>query len=277
MVKEHQNGLSVGVYVDVANIALNGGYGMRYEVLREFASRDGAEPTRLNAYVVYDEERGEDDFEYRDRTHSFHYVLRDFGYKVIEKPVRWFTDETGRRYGKANADLDMAVDVLLQSVNLDRVLMVTGDGDFVQVVRALQSRGCRVEVVAFKNVSHDLRTEADAFYSGFLIPNLLPTLTDQARPPWGEVGGRVRGTCYSFNQEKHFGFLRYLKRIAPGLWITDSRREESPYATAFIHESNFPRETPFDILPSRELIFEFDLIASEKGIQATNVSLLHRY
>ena len=250
---------------------------MRYEVLREFACRDGGEPARLNAYVVYDEERGGHDEDYRNRSQAFHYVLRDFGYKVIEKPVRWFTDETGTRYGKANADLDMAVDALLQSVNLDRVLLATGDGDFIQVVRALQSRGCRVEVVAFKNVSRDLRNEADVFFSGYLIPNLYPATGEQSRISWGEIGGRVRGTCYSFNSEKRFGFLRFLRRISPGLWITDARREDSPYATAFIHETGFPHDTPLDLLPSRELVFEFDLTAGEKGIQATNVSLIHRY
>ena len=38
----------------------------------------------------------------------------------------------------------------------------TGDGDFVQVVRALQNKGCRVEVLAFDNVSEELRREAGA-------------------------------------------------------------------------------------------------------------------
>lgn len=47
----------VGVYVDSVNIAMNGGRGMRYDVLREFACRDGGEAMRLNAYVVYDPER----------------------------------------------------------------------------------------------------------------------------------------------------------------------------------------------------------------------------
>lgn len=68
----------------------------------------------------------------------------------------------------------MAVDMLLQSEKLDRVLMLTGDGDFVQVVRALQNRGCRVELVAFANISADLRQEVDMFIPGWLIPNLLP-------------------------------------------------------------------------------------------------------
>ena len=34
--------LRVGVYIDVANLARNGGYGMRYDVLRDFACRGNA-------------------------------------------------------------------------------------------------------------------------------------------------------------------------------------------------------------------------------------------
>jgi hypothetical protein len=37
------SGLRVGVYVDVENIARNGGRGMRFDVLRDYACRDGAE------------------------------------------------------------------------------------------------------------------------------------------------------------------------------------------------------------------------------------------
>ena len=43
---------TVGIYVDVSNIAMNGGYGMQFDVLREFACHDDAEPVRLNAYVA---------------------------------------------------------------------------------------------------------------------------------------------------------------------------------------------------------------------------------
>jgi uncharacterized LabA/DUF88 family protein len=265
----------VGVYVDVANIARNGGYGMRFDVLRDFACRDNAEAIRLNAYVAFDEERAGPDAIYRDRILGFHFTLRDFGYKVIEKPVKWYTDEAGTRFGKANADLDMAVDAILQSENLDRVLLVTGDGDFVQVVRALQNKGCRVEGMAFRNVSADLRREADMFISGFLVPNLLPIVGQaESVKKWGEVGSRVRGTCYTYLHAKRFGFLRFLTSISPGLWLTDSRREGSPYQTAFVHGSTFPPDTDLSRLPSRDFIFEFDLTSGEKGFQASNVTML---
>lgn len=268
--------IRVGVYVDVVNLTRNGGYGMQYDVLREFATRDQGEPVRLNAYVAYDEERAYEDEDYEVRARDFQLRLRDFGFKVIEKRVRWFTDEWGNRYGKANADLDMAVDALLQSDNLDRVLLATGDGDFQHVARALQNKGCRVELIAFKNVSMRLREEVDMFVSGYQIPNLLPSKYDQ-ESAWGEVGSRVRGVCYVFYHQKRFGFLRFLKEIGPGIWITDARREDSPYATAFAHGSNFPPGLDLNNLPSRDYIFEFDLTMSERGLQATNIELIYQY
>jgi len=175
--------IKVGVYVDGANVAMNGGWGMRYDVLREFAARGGAEVVRLNAYLAYDEERAKSDDAYRRGQESFHSSLRDMGFKVIRKLLRWYQDESGKRYGKANVDLDMAVEALLQSEHLDRVVLATGDGDFVRVVRALQNKGCRVEIVAFDNVSRDLRREADMFLSGYLIPNLQPIPSSRGEPP----------------------------------------------------------------------------------------------
>jgi len=254
----------VGVYVDVANLTRNGGYGMRYDVLREFACRGGAEPIRLNAYVSYDEQRADHDASYRLAQNGFYSLLRDFGYKVIQKVVKWYVDDSGNRFGKANADLDMAVDVLLQSENIDRILLVTGDGDFIRVVQALQNRGCRVEVVAFENVSSDLRREADLYMSGYLIPNLLPIAGTRGGKPWGEIGSRVRGVCYN-HQGKGYGFMRVMKNIAPELWKVDSRQADSPYDSVFFHDSQLPHEVYYTDLPSRNIIFEFELAPSERG------------
>ncbi len=267
----------VGVYVDVANINRNGGYGMGYEILREFACRDEAEALRLNAYVSYDAEKARRDSYYFHRTNSFYSVLRDFGYKVIQKEVKWFVDEDGNRVAKANADLDLAVDALLQSENLDRVLLVTGDGDFVQVVRALQNRGCRVEVVAFRNVSAELRREADLFMSGYLIPDLLPIEKDEEENLWGGIDHRVRGICYYHKAD--FGFMRYLKRIDANLWMTDAKHPDSPYGTAWFHDSSLPVGSNGPVapdLPSRKYVFEFKLVRAEqdKGLRAVDVQIV---
>lgn len=269
-------GLKVGLYIDVANLSLNGGFGLRYDVLREFVCRGGAEPMRLNAYVSFDADRASGDPAYKASQYGFHSVLRDLGYKVIEKRVKWFTDERGNRFGKANVDLDLAVDALLQSENMDRVLVATGDGDFVQVVRALQNKGCRVEVVAFDNVSAELRREADSFISGYLIPNLLPVQRQRSwpAPGWGELGSVVRGVCCSHDPDKPYGFLRYLQDFHAELWKTDTRQPDSPYRTIFCHDSELPEDVRVADLPSRSLIFEFEIAEGEpgKGLKAVNVS-----
>jgi uncharacterized LabA/DUF88 family protein len=49
------------------------------------------------------------------------------------------------------ADLDLAVDALVQAENLDYILLGTGDGDFVRLVRALQNRGRRVDISVFND------------------------------------------------------------------------------------------------------------------------------
>jgi uncharacterized LabA/DUF88 family protein len=267
----------VGVYVDVANIYRNGGQRMRYDVLREFACRDGGEPVRLNAYVSYDSDRAVEDTEYEIKVTGFHSALRDMGFKVIVKKVRWYQDENGGRVAKANADLDLAVDALLQSENLDRVLIASGDGDFVQVVRALQNKGCRVEIVALENVSRDLREEADLFVSGYLVPNLIP-YNSEVQQPWGQPGSRVRGWCYWHHRQEPFGFMRYLREIAPGLWLTDTRHPDSPYGTAFFHDTQLPLEADPYELPNRNLVFEFKLIQAEQregqGLQAVDIDLI---
>ena len=272
--KSHAN---LGVYVDATNISRNGGQRMKYDVLREFACRDHAEALRLNVYLSYDEERAETNFIYRDKARAYQSALRELGYKVIEKRVKWFVDESGNRFGKANADLDMAVDILLQSENLDRVVLVTGDGDFVQVVRALQNKGCRVEVLAFDNVSEELRRESDLFISGYLVPGLLPTRNeDYSAPEWGEIGARVRGYCYHHDDNKSFGFMRYLVKLSSFLWKTDSRDSDSPYRTAFFHDSSLPDGFNVMKLPSRNYIFEFTL-AEPNGKQpvATDINLVY--
>lgn len=263
--------IRVGVYVDGDNIAMNGGYGMQYDVLREFACRGNAEIIRLNTYLRHDADRERSDQNYRTSRHGFYSLLRDFGYKVITKNIKWYVDEDNNRFGKANADLDLAVDALLQSENIDRLLLVTGDGDFVQVVHALQNMGCRVEVVGFKNVSSELRNEADVFISGFLIPNLLPT-NGKEPAGWGEIKSRVRGTCYA-HSGKGYGFIRFMKKIGEELWRIDSRKADSPYVSVFFHDTELPEECDPGILPSRNIILEFDLAKGERGLQAEKITI----
>lgn len=277
---EEHPGVRVGVYIDIENITRNGGKGLRFDVLRRYSCRQGGVPIRLNAYLPFDDERAGEDAVYREGVDNFENALRDAGFKVFRKPIQWFTGENGGRAGKASTDLDMAVDMLLQSERLERVVLVSGDVDFVRVVRALQNKGCRVEVVAFQNVSASLRREADYFVSGFLIPGLLPDPRNRdAQVDWGEETSRVRGVCYHYNADKGFGFVRYLQTAEGDLTISDTREHDSPYDSAFFHVTDLPEFVPAEDLPSRDLVLAFTLREGrEPGeLVASDIALAHRY
>jgi uncharacterized LabA/DUF88 family protein len=265
----------VGVFVDAENVRYNGGYQMRYDILRRFAAREGGVLQRLNTYMAYDAERAREDFEYKKKAHAYQQMVRDFGWKITAKTVRRYTDDKGNVTTKANADLDMAVDAMLQANRLDQVLLVTGDGDFLQVVEALQNTGCRVELIGFKNVSRLLQQRVDAFYSGFLIPDLLP-VTYEPRNEWGKAGGCVRGVCTKWFPDKGYGFLRVMNQISSNLWITDPREPDSPYISVFCHANEVADEVTEDLLMNRETVLEFYVNESEQkdnGLVANNVRL----
>jgi len=90
------------------------------------------------------------------------------GYTMVTKPTKEFTDATGRRKIKGNMDIELAVDAMRLSENLDHIVLFSGDGDFKSLVAALQQKGKRVSVVSTLQtqppmVADELRRQADQF------------------------------------------------------------------------------------------------------------------
>lgn len=249
----------IGIYVDASNIGMNGGHGMRYDILRELACRAGGDPQRLNAYVAYDDERAATDLVYRSKMHGYHAALRDQGFRLTIKKVKRFQDENGEETKKSNVDLDMAVDLLTESDRLDSVLIGTGDGDFVNVVKALQTRGVRVEVVGFDNVSAELKAAADQFITGWMIPDLVPTTGQVRELRWGEIGARVRGYCSHFDPQRGFGFLQYYASMPDTRIITRDLLK-----SAWFHVSEMSDPELHRKLPNRSLMLEFELAPAKE-------------
>lgn len=97
--------------------------------------------------------------------------LMDFldynGYHIITKPAREFTDRDGRKRIKGNMDMEIAVDMIDMCPHVDHMLLMSGDGDFRAVIRAVQARGVRVTVISTMKskpamLSDELRRQADA-------------------------------------------------------------------------------------------------------------------
>ena len=253
--------LKTGIYVDAENVRLCGGYGMRYDVLAQLANARPSVLLRANSYVVEDQKRTREDPEYRQKVYNYFDILRNCGFKLIKKYVKFFVDDEGVVTTKANADMDLAIDALLQSRNLDRIILLTGDGDFVRLVTALQNKGCRVEVIGFNNVSADLREAADLYLSGFLIPGLLPLGGKGNGDEW------VRGVPINYNPGRGFGFMRYYRLSEDGL------TSES----VFFHYSKSQGELDPRLFSDPANIFEFRIAVNRQNQNRPEAKDIHLY
>lgn len=254
--------LKTGIYVDAENIRLCGGYGMRYDVLVDLANTGNSVMLRANSYLAEDRERTKTDPEYRQKLYNYHDILRKCGFKIIKKYVQRYIDDEGVLHTKANADMDLAIDAILQCRNLDRIILLTGDGDFLTLVTALQNKGCRVEIIGFNNVSTVLREAGDFYLSGFLLPGLLPIQGALEGEDW------QRGTVANYKADRGFGFLYYHCLSSAGLEMK----------TVFFHCSKSLYENDPQIFAAPGNIFEFQLApTAKKGnkFEATNIRLFN--
>ena len=149
--------LKAGIFLDMENLMRNGGWGIRYDVVKALAEAQGTVVLRANAYMAVDEQREGRDAVYRQRSEAYRSAIRRNGFHLVLKEVKRYRNADGEEVMKANSDLDLAVDALLQSENLDYILLGTGDGDFLRLVRAVQSHGKRVDVLSFANTSGQLK------------------------------------------------------------------------------------------------------------------------
>ena len=66
---------------------------------------------------------------------------------------------------KGDWDMGMAIEMIESASDLDVVALVSGDGDFVSLVRLIKRIGPRVELFAFAhNLSTELKESSDEFF-----------------------------------------------------------------------------------------------------------------
>ena len=92
---------------------------------------------------------------------NFFDALSKIGYEVKSKDLQTFVG--GAK--KGDWDIGIAMDMIELAPKLDTLVLVSGDGDFVDLLQHIKrAMGCRVEVMAFgKTSSSKLREEADEF------------------------------------------------------------------------------------------------------------------
>lgn len=100
------------------------------------------------------------------------------GFRVVTKPVKEFTDASGRRRFKGNMDVELTIDAMELAPYVDHMVLFSGDGDFAPLVAALQRKGVKVSVVSTISsnppmISDELRRQCDEFID---LTQLMPRI-----------------------------------------------------------------------------------------------------
>jgi uncharacterized LabA/DUF88 family protein len=159
-----QNSERIALFIDGANLyatARSLGFDIDYRrLLKDYQSRGTLVRAFYYTALVEDQE------------YSSIRPLIDWldynGFAVVTKPVKEFTDATGRRKVKGNMDIELAVDAMELAPFINHMVLFSGDGDFRSLVEAMQRKGVKVSVVSTvitqpAMVSDDLRRQADEF------------------------------------------------------------------------------------------------------------------
>jgi uncharacterized LabA/DUF88 family protein len=134
----------------------------------------------------------------RAQQQGFIRMLNRNGYQVVRKPVSVFADGNT----KADINIELAIDMLSIANRCDRVILVTGDSDFLPLVRAVGQRGVRVQIVA---------TQATYAYNTTIDhPRLFPA----------RAADDLLDAADEFTD---------LKELAPEIELQDPRRQARPF------------------------------------------------
>src|SRR4028118_365309 len=176
----------VGVFVDVQNMfyAAKHLYNSKLNFARllDYIGR-GRPMVRSIAYVVQTPEIDQS---------NFLTMLRSNGYEIRSKELKMRPDGSC----KGDWDMGLALDALSISERLDVVAIVSGDGDFVDLVNFLKARGVRVEVYSFPySTAEELRYAATEYYQ----MGTEMVMNPQARPTGSPLPPNVAGRLPSYS------------------------------------------------------------------------------
>lgn len=78
----------------------------------------------------------------------FYLKLKKFGYELYLKPVKLYEQDDGTTRRKANCDVEMVFHLMKDKDNFDRIIILSGDGDFLPVLKYLRQQGKEVIILA---------------------------------------------------------------------------------------------------------------------------------
>jgi len=142
----------VYVAIDAANLyyaALKAKLHLNFEQIYNWFNKN-TKYVELGFYTAYNAE-DQKQVEFLER-------LEEYGYKVIKKPIKVFQNHKV----KGNMDIEITVDLLRREQEFDVFVLMSGDGDFSYLIKALTKTTIVLGVGGF--TSYDLHQMADNYF-----------------------------------------------------------------------------------------------------------------
>jgi len=145
----------VAVFVDVQNLYYSAknlyGRKVNFALLLKKAV-DNRKLVRAFAYAIKADVAEEQNF--RD-------ALFNMGYEVKTKDLQVFVGG----HKKGDWDVGIAMDTIRLAPKVDTIVLVSGDGDFAELVLYLKGLGCRIEVMGFQKTTSSKLTDVSDDYT----------------------------------------------------------------------------------------------------------------
>lgn len=147
--------------IDLQNLfyaARNTGHRIDFEKIWEhFHQRESEFLTDALVYMIRSP-----DFD----TSRFEMKLKSIGYSLrIKTTIKIVQSNKKVRYKKSNHDLNMAVECIERMDKFDKLILMSGDGDFSELCAFLKKNGKKIEVWSFKgSYNAELDRYADRIY-----------------------------------------------------------------------------------------------------------------
>lgn len=116
----------------------------------------------IQYYGVADHKPQNDKFKIRAKTQAKLYTkMRKIGYEVIIKPLKYIKQENNKIVTKGDVDIELSLGILQNLNRLDKIIIVTGDSDYLALIESILKQNKAVHIISFRKLlSWELRNLA---------------------------------------------------------------------------------------------------------------------
>ena len=145
------------VYIDAANMFYSQktmSFKINYQKLYRFIATS-FNMRLISYYTGYDPQN--------EKQLKFLAKLEGFGYRVVSKPIKRINSKR-KRVDKANVDVELAIDAVLECDSYNNFIIASGDSDFGYLLQVLKQKSKNILVMSSRgHISKELRQLSDVY------------------------------------------------------------------------------------------------------------------